>query len=250
MRLSVAAALALTIDFPCSPRSRAGALNTLKLHTWARGQPQNQQADTFHSAAQIYSSDACGETPSGWSFKVRHWRAERCHWFWCRAVKAVAAGSGCRGYSHVSFTVPLTALLCRCQNEHRSLLCCFNRCQVWLAAPLMAVKGSIKAFTYFCLWSVCNPFSWLSSPCFTGRQINLASSDSVDFRSCEHQLLLVSEMCLHPLVVQSTSSARGGDSWGSARDEASASHRVCRAQTQKGRGGGSGRWVKATQRAL
>lgn len=100
----------------------------------------------------------------------------------------------------------------------------------------MAVKGSIKAFTYFCLWSVCViHLAGLASSYFTGRQINLAPSDSVDFRSSEHQLLLVRETRLHALLVQSTSSAPGDDSRGCARDEAPPCHRVCRAHTQKGR---------------
>lgn len=132
-------------DFRRCPRSRTGALNILNLHMQARGQPQNQQEETFHSAAQIYTSNACAETTSGWSFKVRRWRAECCHWFCCRAVNAEVACSCCRGYSHVSFTLHLSALLFRWRgNEHKSWSCWFNHFQVLTAAPVW-LWGELRA---------------------------------------------------------------------------------------------------------
>lgn len=212
----------------------------LNVHMQARGQPQNQQAETFHSAAPIYTSNACGETACGRSFKVRHWAL----WTqWLQLLPWI--------FSRLLYSAPHSAAVLMTGGTSTRVWRWFNHCRVLTAAPVRLwweLRAPLRLLhTFVCGVSVIQlewwhtaianhriinfRLSWLSSPYFTGRQINLTPSDTVDFRSSEHQLL----------VVQSTNSAPGGDSWGSARDQASASHRVYRARGQKGRRRGSGR---------
>lgn len=199
----------------------------LNVHMQARGQPQNQQAETFHSAAPIYTSNACGETACGRSFKVRHWAL----WTqWLQLLPWI--------FSRLLYSAPHSAAVLMTGGTSTRVWRWFNHCRVLTAAPVRLwweLRAPLRLLhTFVCGVSVIQlewwhtaianhriinfRLSWLSSPYFTGRQINLTPSDTVDFRSSEHQLILPPVVTagdlhviklLHPTVFTELGERRG-----------------------------------------